>query len=298
VSTRKTRRDRPTFDPFAVLSAEERERHLSAYGRFLAERDGEPDVERRILPRREAWLAELEKKPVVWHGEVDGDGFASQQRGERTGPLDARTVWLVAIAKSNEGERYGVEIELARFYGPDAAKERANADRLYLHLMLEEHYHTKILLEACRSCGLSVTPQRPPWTQRWLIHGMQYLPERLRWIPVLAGEVLGTAVFRRLYDSCHLFAEEPEVEARLRELLGEIALDEALHVAYLRARLGPVAVRIARWLLPLVAASVTRGVPQLTALGCSPRELLADLRAGLEIPPGVDWIAPDRPPVE
>jgi hypothetical protein len=47
-----------------------------------------------------------------------------------------------------------------------------------------------------------------------------------------------------------------------------------------------------------VAASVTRGVPQLTALGCSPSELLADLRAGLEIPAGVDWIAPDPRPVE
>jgi hypothetical protein len=293
-----TRRDRPRFDPFAVLTHEERERHLSAYGRFLAERDGEPDLERRVLPRREAWFAELEKKPVAWRGAIDNDGFARQQRGERTGPLDARTVWLVAIAKSNEGERYGVEIELERFYGPDAAENRANADRLYLHLMLEEHYHTKILLEACRACGLSVEPRVPPWTQRWLIHGMQYLPERLRWIPVLAGEVLGTAVFRRLRDACDLFAEEPEVEARLRHLLDEIALDEALHVAYLRARLGPVAVRAARWLLPLVAASVTRGVPQLTALGCSPRELLADLRAGLEIPAGVDWIEPDPQPVE
>ena len=284
---------RRSFDPFAVLTHEERERHLSAYGRFLAERDGEPDVERRVLPRREAWFAELESKPVAWRGEIDREGFSLQQRGERSAPLDARTVWLVAIAKANEGERYGVDIELDRFYGPEAAEERAKADRLYLHLMLEEHYHTKILLEACRACGLSVTPQRPPWTQRWLIHGMQYLPERLRWIPVLAGEVLGTAVFHRLRDACHLFAEEPDVEARLRELLGEIALDEALHVAYLRARLGPVSVRVARWLLPIVAASVTRGVPQLAALGCTPRELLEDLRAGLEIPPGVDWLEQD-----
>jgi hypothetical protein len=298
VSDVVTKPARGRFDPFLVLTPEERERHLSAYGRFLAERDGEPDVERRVLPRREAWFAELEKKPVAWRGPIDTEGFSLQQRGERTGALDARTVWLVAIAKSNEGERYGVEIELERFYGPDAANERAKADRLYLHLMLEEHYHTKILLEACRSCGLDVTPRVPPWTQRWLIHGMQYLPERLRWIPVLAGEVLGTAVFRRLRDACHLFSDEPAVEARLRELLGEIALDEALHVAYLRARLGPAAVRAARWLLPIVAASVTRGVPQLAALGCSPRELLADLRTGLEIPAGVDWMEPDAAPVE
>jgi hypothetical protein len=33
-------------------------------------------------------------------------------------------------------------------------------------------------------------------------------------------------------------------------------------------------------------------VPQLGELGCDDRELLARMRQGLEIPPGLDWIEP------
>jgi hypothetical protein len=119
---------------------------------------------------------------------------------------------------------------------------------------------------------------------------MMWLPERLRWIPVLCGEVVGCVVFQILGERCDLFGAQPEVEERLRSLLAEIYHDEILHVAYLRARLAPRAVRAARRMLPLVGAAVMREVPQFHRLGCSKREFMARLRRGLEIPPELGWL--------
>jgi hypothetical protein len=122
---------------------------------------------------------------------------------------------------------------------------------------------------------------------------MMWLPERLRWILVLCGEVVGCVVFEILREKSSLFSAQPEVEERLRALLGEIYHDELLHVAYLRARLHPWAIRFAHRIAPLVAGGVMREVPQFYTLGCSKCEFVARLRRGLEIPPELDWVEPD-----
>ena len=77
---------------------------------------------------------------------------------------------------------------------------------------------------------------------------------------------------------------------RLQALVHEIWRDEVLHVAFLRARLGPGGLRLARALLPLVVRQLMRDVPQLVALGCDHAELKNRLRQGIELPPGLDWV--------
>ncbi len=172
-----------------------------------------------------------------------------------------------------------------------ARRNHAGVDRREIYLLLEEHYHGRILAEACRTCGFELKLQPPRWSMRCLIRLIQVLPEWVRWVPVLCGEVLGSTVFKLLHDSCDLFAADPAVEARLRSLLSEICLDEVLHVAYLRARLGPRSLRASRALLPLVVATLMRDVPQIRDLGCDAGELLARIRAGVEIPDTIDWMA-------
>jgi hypothetical protein len=82
----------------------------------------------------------------------------------------------------------------------------------------------------------------------------------------------------------------------MRELLGEIWLDEVTHVAFVRARLGPRAIRFARWMLPVVARSLTNDVPPFAWFGCSPAEFAGRLAGGIEVPPGAAWIEPDPEP--
>jgi hypothetical protein len=126
-----------------------------------------------------------------------------------------------------------------------------------------------------------------------MIHLMMYLPERIRWVPILAGEVLGSEVFKLLREGADMFEEQPEVAERLRSLLTEVWIDEVFHVAYLRAKIGRWGLRAARLLLPIVAWSVMRDVPQLHRLGWTRKSVLERIRRGIEIPPGIDWMAPD-----
>jgi hypothetical protein len=84
-----------------------------------------------------------------------------------------------------------------------------------------------------------------------------------------------------------------EVEERLQSLLGEIWIDETLHVAYLRGKLGPISVRASRLLLPAVVLALMKDVPQLRKLGCTLGELYWRARTALEIPPAIEWMEAD-----
>lgn len=281
------------LDPFRVLGAPERRGHMGAYERHLGERDGALDLAAKRLSRRESYLEELKQKPVCWRGDLDVESFQLHFGGGKGPAPDLRTAWLVAAAEANEGECYGVALELRRF--AQRHPDGRGAEVAYLHLLLQEHHHTQLLQELCRTCGLEVEVKRPGASQRAVIRLMMWLPERLRWILVLCGEVVGCVVFEILREKSSLFSAEPEVEERMRALLGEVYHDEILHVAYLRAKLAPWAIRVARWIAPLVAGGVMREVPQFYTLGCSRREFVARLHRGLEIPAEIDWL--DRSPL-
>jgi len=280
---------RRRFDPFRVLSDVERHRHLDAYRSYLEARNGRLDLRARTLSRREREFRDLEALPVTWSGAVDREGFAERFLGTGRRAIDARTLWLVAIAKANQGESYGVELELARYL---ARGVPAGEDLIQPYLFLEEQYHSRILVEACRTCGVEMTLRPPPRMMRVIIHAIYALPDRIRWTLVLCGEVLGSTVFKLILDHCSLFSEQPAVERRLRSLIGEIWRDEVLHVAWLRARLGPWALATARRLMPSVVAGLMRDVPQLVELGCDGAELMRRLTGGIELPPGIGWIEP------
>jgi hypothetical protein len=278
---------RPRFDPFRVLSDAERRRHLDAYRSYLEARNGALDLRSRTLSRREQEFRELETLPVTWSGAVDREGFAERFLGTGRRAIDARTLWLVAVAKANQGESYGVDLELTRYL---ARGIPAGDDLIQPYLFLEEQYHSRILVEACRTCGIEMTLRPPPRLMRAIIHAIYALPDRFRWTLVLCGEVLGSTVFKLILEHCSLFSEQPAVETRLRSLIGQIWRDEVLHVAWLRARLGPWALATARRLMPSVVAGLMRDVPQLVELGCDGAELMRRLAGGIELPPGLGWI--------
>jgi hypothetical protein len=94
-------------------------------------------------------------------------------------------------------------------------------------------------------------------------------------------------VFAILAEHTHLFRDEPDVEARLEALLGEILRDEVWHVLLCRAQLGPLRMWLARGLAPLVVRILMHEIPELAQLGCTRSELLRRMRAGLPVPPGL-----------
>lgn len=289
------------FDPFRPLGREARDRHLDAYRSYLEVRNGAIDLEERRLSRRELYLKGLRASPVVAKNACDRQGFLERMAGSATAPLDEATAWLVAVAKANEGEAYGVDLELRRFDRDErfirdrrALRDAADGvDTLQLYVFLEELYHSRILGEVCRTCGFELPVRPPRWRIRALSRAIYHMPDRIRWTVILCAEVVGATAFKLFLDRCELFAREPEVEARLRSLLSEIWRDELLHVAMLRARLGPVAMRIARLLFPFVVRSLVRDVPELLDLGEPPGEFLRRAGEAIEIPLDLDWLPGD-----
>jgi hypothetical protein len=285
-----SRTDPGCFDPFRSLSREERRAHLERYHEHLKLRDGEMDLDTRSLSRRESYFREFVEKPVAWSGDVDYEAFFQHLHGVDARPTDERTLWLATAAKANLIESYGVRVELGELFSRPGRVEAA--DPIYLYQMMEEKYHTQILAELCSTYGIEHHALRPPWAKRLAVHLMIYLPESIRWVSVLTGEALGSLLFQRLLESSHHFAAEPEVEERMRSLMSEIWVDEVLHAAYLRAKVGPVGLWIARTLAPLVGWVMMKDLPPLEGGGTC-RKVLARLRRGIEIPPGVDWMTPD-----
>ncbi len=283
---------RVRFDPFRPLSKEERARQIASYERLLHARDGALDFANRRLEKREAFCRSVEEEPVRWQGELDRPGFFQHFRRSGRPPLDARTLWLVGLAKSNESESYGVEGEYRKF----VRRGYDDLDPCQLYALIEEQYHSRLLVEACRTAGVDLELHPPNAVMRSLITAMQYLPDRFRYVFILAGELLGCILFKLLLERAHLFRDQPEVEQRLRALLQEILTDETFHVLYCRARLGGFGIRVARWLMPAMALAFARGVPQLRAIGCGPRELMARIRRGVEIPSDVGWNEPEPDP--
>ncbi len=275
------------FDPFRVLSEDERAQHRERYARYQMERNGEIDLGRRSLSLRESYFSDLGGRSVSASRTVDVEALETWISRSGRPALDDRGLFLVIVAMVNESERYGVDLELDRF---DKSGEHL-ADRTQLYLFLEEGYHSRILVEVCRTFGVELELRTPPWSTRWLIQAVRYLPDSIRWIPVLCGEVVGCTVFRFLIDrSTEIFASEPAVQGRVRSLLYEIWQDEVMHVAFLRSRLGARAIRLSRAMLPMVARSLTWDVPALGRLGCPFEELMRRIRSGVELPPEVDWV--------
>lgn len=68
--------------------------------------------------------------------------------------------------------------------------------------------------------------------------------------PAFVTELMGVTYYchlNRLIDE--LLVDEPEVQKRLKELLDEITIDEVAHVGQRRNFIGPIGIRISKWLV-------------------------------------------------
>jgi hypothetical protein len=278
------------FDPYRALTRQERIEQRALVYRELRRRSGPLDFDGRSLPLREKFFRDLQPG-IQLRGRLDREALLQALR--RLGPApkgDPRALWLWVAAKAQEGEAYAVQLEVERLVakGPGRAPE----DQLYQ--IFEESYHTRLLAEICKACGLVFEQTRPGWTMRAMTYVFQHFTDPVRYIGILSGEVLGCVVFGLLLENLHLFADEPDVQERLGSLAGQILRDELWHVVLCRSYLGPVRMSIARNSAPRVVDALMREIPELADLGCDRDELLRRVRFGLPCPAGFggDPIAP------
>src|SRR5262245_33972405 len=236
---------------------------MERYRRFLAERDGAPDLHRHTLTGREAFFAALEAAPLRSQAPIDRDAYRRNVRRHRIEPgLDARVLWLLATAKANLAERFGVG--LAELNGLVPAEDE---DPVRLHLHLQEFYHTRILADAVALFDLPVHPTPPAIFTRAFIKLMVATPQR--WVLPLVGlgEMVGCVLFRALRDrGLALFADEPAVAERIRLLYDEILADEISHVGFVVAQMGPTGRRLMLWLYRRFSMRLAMQMPELKML--------------------------------
>jgi len=251
------------FDPLTPLPTAEREARLDAYLDFLRQRDGEPDVPARTLSRREAWFQDIEKKPVRYKGAIDRDAFRKYLTDKKPPrDLDPKLLWLLATAKANRLEHYGVTLDFA-LHGDEVA---ARFGQHMPFIDLEEFYHTRILRECVRVFGLEFDLEPPSSFARFFTTLVVRSPHWGRLVTALCGELFGSVAFQMLWEKIDLFDDDPEAAARLRLLVREILIDEMGHAAYGHAMLGAGGIATVRALSPVVSSYFLSDLPEFAYL--------------------------------
>jgi hypothetical protein len=253
------------LDVFSPLSADAKRDQRQAYRAFLAERDGLLDIPQRTLSRREEGMARYERAPARVR-EIDRGLFEQQYASfdpKRAMPRDSAL--LLALIKANAAEAYGV----TQTFDTVFRRAQQSEDDLELLLLIEETYHTRILLSSSLLYGVNIsTPFTPARSLRALIRSIARGPEALSRPLTLAGEIIGAVAFLNLFHAAgDILQHDPELRDAIEERVIEILVDEIGHISFNRMLLGPAGLASARMLLPLVAQSLSVALPELGALG-------------------------------
>ncbi len=236
---------------------------IEGYRDFLARRDGEADLLNRRLANRERFFSELEANPVRSAHPADRATFLRNLRRRRPEPgLDDRMLFLLATAKLNQAERFGVG--LGETYGRNS-DENLPPENVYLEL--EEHYHTRLLAYALDVFDLTFQVVPPPFVMRQFVKTGVFLPERLGFLFVGAAEMAGCILFDELRRvGTTLFADEPAVAQRIELLYSEILTDEIGHVGYCASRCTSAERTIMRRIYPAIGRLVARQTAEIGLL--------------------------------
>jgi hypothetical protein len=252
---------------------------IEGYREYLAHRDGDADLLHRRLANREEFFASLEADPVRSDRPIDRQVFLRNLRRRRPEPgLPREMLFLLATAKLNQAERFGVDLgdTYGRIGGEDKPPEG-------VYLALEEHYHTRLLAYVLDVFGLPFHVVVPPFVMRQFVKMEVFLPERFGFPFVGAAEMAGCIMFDELRRvGVELFADEPEVAARIDRLYAEILTDELGHVGYCAARCSPAERALMRWLYPLFGRLFARQTAEIRLL-TDPGTLHARLDAPFDV---------------
>jgi hypothetical protein len=252
---------------------------IEGYRDYLAHRDGDADLLHRRLANREQFFESLEADPVRSSRPIDRQLFLRNLRRRRPERgLPRQMLFLLATAKLNQAERFGVDLgdTYGRIGGEDEPPER-------VYLALEEHYHTRLLAYVLDIFGLPFQVVVPPLVMRQFVKMEVFLPERFGFPFVGAAEMAGCIMFDELRGiGVELFADEPDVAARIDRLYTEILTDELGHVGYCAARCTRAERAIMRWLYPIFGRLFARQTAEISLL-TDPEKLHARLREPFDV---------------
>jgi len=254
---------------FSPATKQERKENFDTYWVFSQQHGGELLEDEQDLAKKRTRLKHFQDNPVKLRKPLaDPEAFYRNYIDMQDEPksLDRMTLMLTGIYKFARHEWVG--IKGAWDAVPDMANSHTVEDKISRVHLAEEFCHVRLFDEMLKTCGLDKVEWVPLGPVKEKIYGQfPRLPGFLMDTPAFVTELMGVTFYRHLH---HLFdevlADEPEVRERLKELLTEITIDEVAHVGQRRNFIGPIGMKVSKWLVKPFYTLFFNDIPEVGQL--------------------------------
>ncbi len=263
---------------FSPASKQQRNENFENYWRFSQLNSGKLFEEDKDLSKKRTRLRYFQENPVRLRRPLaDPDAFYRNyvEMQDDIASLDRMTLMLTGIYKFARHEWNG--INGAWDFAPDMASSYTLQNKISRVHLAEEFCHIRLFHEMLITCGLDRVKWMPlgPIKKR-IYEQFPKLPNYLINSPAFVTELMGVTFYchlDRLIDE--LFAEEPEVCKRLKELLDEITIDEVAHVGQRRNFIGPLGMIVSKALVKPFFTLFFKDIPEIEQL-CDVDQMIKD----------------------
>ncbi|MFZ2726522.1 MAG: hypothetical protein WAX77_09750 [Methylococcaceae bacterium] len=254
---------------FSPANKQQRTENFENYWEFTQQHGGQLLEAERDLAKKRARLEYFQTNPVSLKKPLaNPDAFYRNYIEMHDDPksLDRMTLMLTGIYKFARHEWVG--IKGAWDVVPDMAHSYSVEDKISRVHLAEEFCHVRLFDEMLRTCGLDKVEWVPlsPWKEK-VYEQFPKVPGFLMDTPAFVTELMGVTFYfhlHALFDE--VLADEPEVCARLKELLDEITIDEIAHVGQRRNFIGGLGIKISKWLVSPFYTMFFNDIPEVKYL--------------------------------
>ncbi len=254
---------------FSPATARERAENFDEYWIYSQRNDGEILEDQKDLTKKRALLARFQgntvrsRKPLPDPGRFYRNCIKMQDDPQT---LDRKTLLMTFLYKFARHE--GVGISAAWEATPRLAESKRTIDKISRYHLSEEFCHIRLFHEIFRTFHLDEVEWVPlaKWMER-IYRIFPRFPGVIMSPPAFVSELMGLTVYLHLDKVLDdILADEPEARGRVRELLREIMADELAHVGQRRNFMGPIGLRVAKWIVEPMYRMFFHDIPEARIL--------------------------------
>ncbi len=254
---------------FSPATAQQRKENFDDYWVFTQQHGGELlETEKDLVIKRDR-LKYFQDNPVQLRTPLkDPEAFYRNYVEMVDDPksLDKMTLMLTGIYKFARHEWVG--IKGAWDVVPDMANSHSVEDKISRVHLAEEFCHVRLFDEILKTVGLDKVEWVPlsPWKEK-VYEQFPKFPGFLMDSPAFVTELMGVTFYCHLHELFDdVLADEPEVCARLKELLDEITIDEVAHVGQRRNFVGSMGMKVSKKLVKPFYTMFFNDIPEIGEL--------------------------------
>jgi hypothetical protein len=254
---------------FSPATKQERKENFDDYWEFTQRHGGEFFEDDKDLAKKRATLKHFQNNPVRLRKPLtDPEAFYRNYIDMQDDPksLDRITLMLTGIYKFARHEWVGIKGAWDAI--PNMANSHAVEDKISRVHLAEEFCHVRLFNEMLSTCGLDKVEWVPLGPVKEKIYEQfPKFPGFIMDTPAFVTELMGVTFYCHLYGLFDdVLANEPEVCGRLKELLDEITIDEVAHVGQRRNFIGPIGLKISRFLVKPFYTLFFNDIPEVKQL--------------------------------